>query len=117
MKNEKIKTTEAIAFLTVLSITNIILSVSQYFLKDCNSASLLNSIYVTMIAMIITMIFCLLVKPFTKKNLLVISQFLGGRILKVIVGLSFICFFISLETISGINTSTLEKFFTELKKW
>ena len=94
MKNEKIKTTEAIAFLTVLSITNIILSTSQYLLNDCNSASLLNSIYITMISMIITMIFCILAKPFIKKNLLVISQFLGGKALKVIVGLSFSFFFI-----------------------
>ncbi len=94
MENEKIKTTEAIAFLTILSVTNIILSSSQYILKDCNSSSLLNSIYVTIIAMIITMIFCILAKPFTQKNLLNISDFLGGKALKIIVGLSFTCFFI-----------------------
>ncbi len=94
MRNEKIKTLEAISILTILSITNIILSSSQYLLKDCNSASLLNSVYITVIATIITAIFCLLLKSFSNKNLLNISDSLGGKVLKTIVGLVFAGYFI-----------------------
>ena len=93
MENEKLENIEAIAFLVILSINGIFLSVSQFLVEKCASSSLINALYVTIIGLFVTFIFCLLFKPFVGKSLLSISQFLGGKLLKFIVGISFACYF------------------------
>lgn len=93
MGNQKLENSEAIAFFVILSINGILLSVSQFLVQKCASSSLINALYVTIICLFITFIFCMLYKPFVGKDLLSISQFLGGKVLKFIVGISFICYF------------------------
>lgn len=93
MENQKLENIEAIAFLVILSINGILLSVSQFLVQCCDSSSLINAVYVTIVGLFITFILCLLYKKFVGKNLLDISQFLGGRVLKFIVGICFVCYF------------------------
>lgn len=94
MENEKIGNLEAISFFVVLSINAILLSISQFLINQCGSSSLLNVLYVTFIGILVMFIFCLLLKKFEGQSLLNISQFLGGKVLKIIVGICFIAYFI-----------------------
>ena len=93
MENLKLKNIEAIAFLTLISVNSIILSTCQELIRTCSSASLINVLLITICATIFVVIFCLLAKSFSGNGLLEISNFLGGKILKFIVGTIFIAYF------------------------
>lgn len=94
MKNSNLENIEAIAFIVILSINCMILSTSQILINTCASSSLLNVLFITFIILIITFFFCLLSKQFVGKDLLDISEFLGGKSLKIIIGIIFIAYFI-----------------------
>ena len=70
MQNQKISNFEAISFLIVLSISGVVLSTSRILIKNCGSASLLNVLFITLIAFVLTLILCLLSKNFTGQSLL-----------------------------------------------
>lgn len=93
MENSKLENLEAIAFFVILSINGMILSTSQVLVNTCASSSLFNVLLITLIALIITFILCLLSKPFLGKSLLDISEFLGGKTLKIVIGLIFVTYF------------------------
>ncbi len=94
MENSKLENLEAIAFIVILSVNCMILSTTQVLVNTCASSSLLNGLWVTMIALVLTFLFCVLSKQFLGKGLLDISEFLGGKPLKIILGLLFTAYFI-----------------------
>ena len=89
---EKITNFEAVSFLLILSIAGIVLSTNKILITESKSASILNVIYITFLALILVYIICLLSKKFLGQDLLDISEFLGGRTLKNIVGIVFLCY-------------------------
>lgn len=93
MKNNKLTTVETICFLSLLSINGIILSTSQIIINSCSTSSILNCIFVSILALFIVLIYSWLFKKFPDKNILDISNYLAGRILKFIVGILFIGYF------------------------
>ncbi len=93
MDNNKLENIEAIAFLSLISINGMILSTSQAIIRTCSSASLINVVFISILALIICLIFGVLSKNFIGNNLLEISNFLGGKILKKIIGALFIIYF------------------------
>ena len=93
MENSKLENIEAIAFLSIISINSMILSTSQELIRTCSSASLITAIIVSILAVIITLIFSGLSKNFSGQGLLDITDFLGGKPLKFIIGLIFIAYF------------------------
>ena len=80
--------------LMMITIANIVLTSSRILIKASNSASLLNALYVSIIAIIVTLILCLLSKQFIGKNLLEISEFLGKNPLKIIIGFAYTAYFL-----------------------
>ena len=90
----KISTKESIALIVTLVINNIVLVSSQIIQETCSSASLLNSIYVSIIALIFAGILCLLYKKFIGLDILDISKYLGGKILMWIVGIVFFAYYL-----------------------
>lgn len=93
MENSKLENIEAIAFLSIISINGMILSTSQELIRSSTSASLITALVVSVLAIIVAIIFCFLSKRFSGKGLLDISDFLGGKPLKFIIGLIFIAYF------------------------
>lgn len=93
MQNTKLENLEAIAFFVIISINSMILSTSQALVNTCASSSLINVLLITLLAIIIVILFSLLFKSFSGKDLLDISEFLGGKYLKIFVGLLFITYF------------------------
>ncbi len=92
MKDKSITSFEAIAFLVVLSIAGIALSTNKIMIQTSKSASILNSLFITFLAFIFTSILILMHKKFEGKSLLEISNFVGGKVLKNIVGIIFIIY-------------------------
>lgn len=93
----KLSNFEVISSLIMMSVADIVLTSAGILIKDVNSASLLNAAIISIIGIILTFIMCKLSKSFIGKDLLTISEFLGGKILKIIVGIGFVgCFILVL---------------------
>ena len=93
MDNSKLENIEAIAFLCITSINSMILLTSQELIRTCSSASLITALVITILVILAVMLFCTLSKNFLGQGLLDITDFLGGKPLKFIIGLIFIAYF------------------------
>lgn len=91
---EKINNKEAISLTVSCSLGITVLVSSQIIASHCLSSSLINTGYISLIAMSLTFIVCKLYKKFIGISFLDITEFLGGKFLKFIVGLAFLLYFI-----------------------
>ena len=94
MDNTKIGNKEAIALLLTITFNHIILNITKSIIDVTASASLLNLLYVGIISIIFTCIICYFLKKFPTFDLIDISDYLGGNLLKWIIGLAYIAYFI-----------------------
>lgn len=94
MANQKINTISAIMLTLSIVVSYITSSLPRTFINETKSATLLNIIYNTIIVLFIILLVCKLFKKFPGLDILDISKFLGGNILKNIVGGLFIAYFI-----------------------
>ena len=90
MSTEKIGYVEAIALITIVMINKIILNTPKDIIAKTGPASWLNVLYISIIALIIVCLIAYLFKAFHGKDILDISQFLGGKPLKFIIGIAYI---------------------------
>lgn len=88
----KITTIEAVCFVIVTTINRIILNLPQPILHSCGSSSLLNILYLGIIAIIFTLIIVKLFKNFSNSDIIDVSEFVGGKILRNIVGIVLIIY-------------------------
>ena len=82
----KITSVEAVCFIIISTLNRTILNLPQPILKSCGSSSLLNIIYMGIIGFIFILLLIKLFKNFTNYDIIDISQYVGGNILKNIVG-------------------------------
>lgn len=94
MTKSKIGTISAIMLTLSIVISYITSSLPSTFINETKSATLLNIIYITIIVLFIILLICKLFKNFPGLDILDISKFLGGNILKNVVGGFFIAYFI-----------------------
>ena len=94
MDNTKIGSKEAIALLVTIAFNHIIINMTKDIIDLTASASLLNILYIGIIAIIFTSIICYFLDKFPTFDLVDISNYLGGKFLKWVIGLLFIAYFI-----------------------
>lgn len=94
MTLNKISSIQAIALVIIVIVNHLVLSVTNNITSSTGSASLLNSIYVFIFALILVWLIVKLYKNFVGKDILDISQFLGGKVLKTIVGILYLLYLI-----------------------
>lgn len=94
MENTKIGNKEAIALLVTITFNHIIVSLTKTIVETTASASLLNILLVGTITLIFTCIICYFLNKFPTFDLIDISNYLGGNVLKWIVGLLYVGYFI-----------------------
>lgn len=94
MDNTKIGNKEAIALLVTITFNHIIMNVTKTIMNTTASASLLNILYVGIISIIFTCIICYFLNKFPTFDLIDISNYLGGNLLKWIIGLLYVAYFI-----------------------
>lgn len=100
MTVEKIGKIEAISLILVVVLNEIILNVPTTIILSTNSGTTLNLFFITALAIIFTLIVCKLFEPFSGKDILDVSEYVGGKILKTIIGFLFILFFIIISSLS-----------------
>ena len=94
MENTQISNKEAIALLVTIAFNHIIMNITKSIIETTASASLLNILYVGIITIIFTCIICYFLNKFPTLDLIDISEYLGGKLLKWIIGLLFVGYFI-----------------------
>lgn len=96
---QKIGKIEAIALIIMISINQIFLNLSNTIIVNVGSSAWINVIAIS----IITILFCLLIsklfKPFPTKDIIDISEYLGNKTLRTIIGLLYILFFTFISAI------------------
>lgn len=96
---EKIGKFEVYAlFITIIS-NNIIINIPTIILNLTSTGSWLNIIYLTLICLFFILTVCKFFKPFVNFDILDISDFLGGKILKTLMGILYIILFLTFSAL------------------
>lgn len=98
MNTEKIGYVEAIALITIVMINKIILNTPKDIIANTGPSSWLNVIYISIISVLVVYLIAKLLKKFPGNDILDISNYLGGNILKIIVGCLYIFLLLALTT-------------------
>ncbi len=98
MTTQKIGYVEAIALITIVMINKIILNTPKDIIANTGPSSWLNVIYLSIISITIVFLITKFLKNFPGYDILDISEFLGGRVLKTILGIAYISLLIMLTT-------------------
>lgn len=94
MNNIKLNNFEAIALVLIVTITHSILTLPKALMTHIGSASLLNILYVSILTFVICIIIYKLLNKFPGFDILDISEFLGGKLFKRIIGFAFLAYII-----------------------
>lgn len=94
MSSTKINTIDAIMLVLTIAVAHSILSLPRTLLVTTKSATILNLIYISIIAIFIGYFIYYLLKKFPGADIMDISEYLGGKILKNIIGIIYLVFFI-----------------------
>lgn len=95
MENTKIGSVAAIFLVVTIMINHLSLSFTNNILDKTGSATPLNIIYISILAIILVLLICNLLKPFPGKDILDISSFLFGKYFKFLIGTLFIIYMLS----------------------
>lgn len=109
MIKNKIKLSEAIAIILSIFFAHSIMSIPRTILTTTRSGTILNLIFITLIAFSIIFLIAKLMKDFNGKDILDISEYLGGKVFKNIIGGIFITYFL-------VTTGLLLRNFAECLK-
>ena len=96
---QKIGKFEAIALLIMVSMNQIFLNSSNIIIVETGSSAWINVIVISIIALLFCLLICKLFKPFPTKDIVDISEYLGNKILKTIIGTLYILFFMFISAI------------------
>lgn len=109
MTKSKIGTAEAIMLVLTIIVTHTISSMPREILVSTKSATIINLIFVSVLAIIISYFIVKLLKNFPGLDIIDISEFLGGKVFKNIIGIIFILYFL-------VSSSILLRNFCETLK-
>ncbi len=99
MNNVKLNNFEAIAIIITITITHSILTLPKSIMQPVSSAALLNIIYVSILAIIISFIIYKLLSKFNGLDIIDISEILGGKFLKRVVGFAFLAYILFVSSV------------------
>lgn len=109
MTHSKLNTVEAVSIILSIFAAHTLVSLPRSLLISTKSATIINLIYVGIIAIALTILIVRLFKNFSSCDIIDISEYLGGKIFKQIVGFIFIFYF-------TFNASILLRNFCEYLK-
>ena len=94
MTKSKIGTKEAIMLILIIIITHTISSLPRDILVVTKSATIINLIFVSILAILFAYLVVKLMKNFSGCDIIDISEYLGGKVFKNIIGIIFILYFL-----------------------
>lgn len=94
MTKSKIGTMEAIMLVLTIIITHTISALPREILVSTKSASILNLVFVSILAILFSYFIVRLMKNFGGCDIIDISEYLGGKVFKNMIGIIFILYFL-----------------------
>lgn len=94
MSDKKIGNFEAIALILTVIVNHVVLNLPKNIIASTASSSIINVLFISIIAVLIGYFVCKLLERFPKLDILDIANFLGGKWLKVITGILFLSYFV-----------------------
>ena len=94
MNYSKLGNFEAICLIVVVFVNHIVLNLPQMILNSTGSASILNTIYILLIVIIFAILILKLLKKFIGLDIIDISEYLGSKPLKILIGILCIIYLI-----------------------
>ena len=85
-KNLKVGTWEAVATIGCISLIPILLTIPTYAVETFGTATFLHNIYSIILTLIVLFIILSLYKNFSNMDIVDVSEFVGGKPLKIIWG-------------------------------
>lgn len=107
INNYKLEKLEAISFIILLNVSKLIANVTFYSVTAVGSGAIMNFIFIGIIDFLFMMLIIKLQEKFQNSDILDISEFLGGKILKFIFGIISILFFLLSTFMTTIDFSTI----------
>lgn len=101
--NAKLGTLEAMSIILIVPLAQLLVTMPKIILQDQGSSSIINIIYITLIALFLTFIITLLYKNFKGMDILDISNYLFGKPFQFIVGLIYILYLIFVSSLTFRN--------------
>lgn len=89
----KIGTREAILFILIVTINKIILNLPKSIIKETSTGALVNLLLTGAIVLLFVIIVASLFKNFQNHDIIDISEYVGGKFLKTIIGITYMLFF------------------------
>lgn len=86
MSTSKISTFEAISLVVTVFVSHLVVSLPRDLILTTKSATIINLIYVGIIAILFVLLICKLIKQFPGYDIIDVSEYLGGRIFKTLIG-------------------------------
>lgn len=105
--NFKLHRYQAIALLLIIMINKLILNVPYYIVNLVGNGAIVNILYITLIDLIGLLIIIKLFEKFDGKDILDISEFLGNKPLKIIIGITSILLLFLVTFITLIDFSNV----------
>lgn len=96
---QKIGKLEAISLIVMVTINQIIYNLPNTIITTTGSSAWLNVITISIVAILFCLLICKLFKPFPAQDIVDISEYLGNKVLKIIIGTLYIIFFVFLSGI------------------
>ena len=90
----KIGRIEAIALVCIIMTNQVILNMPKNIIETCGSSAWINVIFLGILVLLLSLCISKLFHPFMGKDLLDISEYLGGKLLKLIIGIAYIALFL-----------------------
>jgi spore germination protein (amino acid permease) len=94
MSKSKIGTAEAVMLVLTIVVAHAMLSMPRNILVSTKSSTIINLIFVSILAISLAYLVVKLLKNFAGLDIIDISEYLGGKIFKTIVGIIFILYFL-----------------------
>ena len=92
----KISLLEATTLILIVTVNRLAISIPQAILLSCGSSAILNTIYVSLIAILLTYIIVRLFRKFPDSDIIDVSEFLGGKFLKYVIGTLFFIYIVTI---------------------
>ena len=103
----KLDTSEAISIIIIIMINKLILNIPYYIVDLVGTGAIVNLIYVGIIDFLLMLLIIKLLDNFDTFDILDISEYLGGKILKTIMGIISITIFFLVSFITLIDFSNV----------
>ena len=105
--NYKLEKVEAVAIVLIVMINKLILNIPYYIVKLVGSGAIINLLYIGFIDFLFLLIIIKLFKNFENADILDVSEYIGGKIFKNLIGILCIGLFFLVAFITLIDFSNV----------